>query len=74
MSRPFALSGLILAAVVLGGCSWTLDDRGDDTPLGRLDRSERARAEAARTHPDCRDDRADRDDQQDGCRDVVRRD
>ena len=49
-------------------------DRPEEaTSIGTLERAERARTEAGRMHPDCRDNRTDRDRQPEGCEVVVRR-
>ena len=76
MIRSLVLSVLILSAVASGGCTWRMDRpmQEETTSVGTLERADRAREEAGRMHPDCRDVRADRRDQQDGCREVVRRD
>lgn len=76
MSRTLAISGLMLVAVAVGGCTYVIN-RGhqDELPTaGSLERTEQARASADRMHPACRDSRADRDDQPEGCDRVVRRD
>ena len=74
MIRILALSGLMLAAPAVGGCALRYDRAEETTGVGSLERAERARAEAARMHPECRDERKDRDDQPEGCETVVRRD
>jgi hypothetical protein len=74
MIRTLVLSGLILSAAAAGGCTWRFDPRVEETTsVGTLERAERARARADRMHPACRDGRADRDDQPEGCDVVVRR-
>ena len=74
MSRSLALFALTTASVALAGCAFEYPRAEETATAGSLDRAERARAEAARMHPACRDDRSDRDDQPEGCDKVVRRD
>jgi hypothetical protein len=74
MIRSLVISGLMLAALAAGGCTLRYDRAEETTGAGSLERAERARAEAARMHPECRDERSDRDDQPEGCKTVVRRD
>ena len=74
MSRGLVLSILTAASVAVGGCAFEYPRAEETATAGSLDRAERARAEADRMHPACRDDRSDRDDQPEGCEKVVRRD
>ena len=74
MMRGLVLSSLMLAALAAGGCAMRHDRDEETTTAGTLERAERARAEATRMHPDCRDERTDRDRQPEGCEIVVRRD
>ncbi|HYC99317.1 hypothetical protein [Brevundimonas sp.] len=74
MSRGLVLAGLMAASVAVGGCAFSFGREEETTTAGSLDRAERARSEADRMHPACRDSRADRDDQPEGCETVVRRD
>lgn len=74
MSRMLILAGMALAFMGAGACSFRPITPETASPIGSLDRAEHSRSEAGRMHPDCRDNRADRRDQQDGCREVVRRD
>ena len=73
MIRSLVLYGVMLAALAAGGCSLRYDRAEETTSVGSLDRAERARAEVARMHPECRDNRTDRDDQIEACETVVRR-
>ncbi|QDH73181.1 hypothetical protein [Brevundimonas sp. M20] len=74
MIRALALSGLMLTASVVGGCTFRPITPEVGSPMGDMDRAERARDRNDRNHPACRDDRSERDDQPDGCDRVVRRD
>lgn len=76
MIRSLILCAVMMSAAATGGCAWRLDRpmQEETTSVGTLERAERARSEAGRMHPDCRDERSDRRDQQDGCREVARRD
>ena len=76
MIRTLTLSGLMLAAMAVGGCTFKINPGHQDetATAGSLERAERARSAADRMHPACRDSRADRDDQPEGCETVVRRD
>jgi len=75
VSRTLILSCLALAAVTAGGCSYRYDPRVEETTsIGTLERAERARSALDRMHPACRDSRADRDQQPEGCDVLVRRD
>ena len=74
MISRVALTGLLAASVLASGCSFRLPRPESSTPVGALDRAEAARSRGERMHPACRDERADRRDQNDGCSDVVRRD
>ena len=74
MIRGLALTGLLASAVLAGGCTWRMSPPEEASPIGSLERAERARTDAARMHPDCRDERADRKDQSEACREVARRD
>lgn len=73
MIRALALSGLMLTASVVGGCTFRPIEPEARSPMGDLDRAERKRDRNDRNHPACRDDRSERDDQPDGCDRVVRR-
>ena len=75
MIRAPALFGLILAAVSVGGCQTVFRpiEPEANSPMGQLERSERARDRTDRNHPACRSDRSQRDDQPEGCERVVRR-
>ena len=73
MIRALVLSGLVLAAVAVGGCAFTFNRPEEVTSVGTLERAERARTEAGRMHPACRDDRTNREHQPEGCEVVVRR-
>ncbi|WP_332678282.1 hypothetical protein [Brevundimonas sp.] len=73
MIRILVLSGVMLTALAAGGCALRYDRAEETTSVGSLDRAERARAEAARMHPECRDERTDRDRQPEGCETVVRK-
>ncbi len=75
MSRILALSGVMAAALVVGGCTWRLNPPAveEATSAGTLERAERARTQTGRMHPECRDNRTDRDHQPEGCEAVVRR-
>lgn len=75
MIRSLALSGVILAALATGGCTYRFDQEVEETTsIGTLERGERARTAADRMHPACLDGRTDRDQQPEGCEVVVRRD
>ena len=74
MISRLALSGMLAASVLASGCTFRLPKPDASTPVGALDRAEAARSRGERMHPACRDERADRRDQNDGCSDVVRRD
>lgn len=75
MTRALILSGLILSAAGTAGCTWRYDPpmQEETTSIGTLERVERARDRAGRMHPECRDNRTDRDQQSEGCDAVVRR-
>ena len=74
MSRAGILSCVVLSVVAVGGCAWRFDRPMEEetTSVGSLERAERARTEAGRRHPECRDDRADRDRRPEGCKAVSR--
>ena len=74
MSRGFIIAGVMAASVAASGCAFNFPREEERTSENSLDRAERARSEADRMHPACRDGRADRDDQPEGCETVVRRD
>jgi len=76
MIRPLVLSGVTLAALAAGGCQTIFRpiEPEASSPMGRMERAERARERTDRDHPACRSDRSERDDQPEGCEAVVRRD
>ena len=76
MIRALTLACVVLSAVAAGGCTWRLTPPAveETTSVGTLERAEQARTQAGRMHPACRDSRADRDRQPEGCETVVRRD
>ena len=76
MSRIVALSALMLAALAAGGCQMIFRpiEPEASTPMGQFERAEQARERSDRSHPACRSDRSERDDQPEGCELVVRRD
>jgi len=76
MIRALALSGLMLTAPVVGGCQMIFGPIEPEahSPMGGMERAERARERTDRMHPACRAERSDRDDQPEGCEKVVRRD
>lgn len=55
MIRALALSGLMLAAVAVGGCETVFQPPVLDeaSPIERMDRAEGERQRAPRTHPEC---------------------
>ncbi|RZJ41267.1 MAG: hypothetical protein EON86_10790 [Brevundimonas sp.] len=75
MIRTLVLSGLMLAALSVGGCQTVFRPIQPEagSPMGNMDRAERARERNDRNHPACRSDRSERDDQPEGCDRVVRR-
>ena len=75
MIRTLVLSGLILSATAVSGCTWRYDPPmvEETTSVGTLERAERARTAAGRMHPAGRDSRTDRDQQPEGCDAVARR-
>ena len=75
MIRALVLSGLMLAALSVGGCQTVFRpiEPEASSPMGGMERAERARERNDRNHPACRSDRSERDDQPEGCERVVRR-
>ena len=75
MRSAVALSGLLAASFLAGGCSFLPSDLRPEatSSAGSLERAENSRSRADRMHPACRDQRVDRDDQNDGCSEVARR-
>ena len=55
MIRALTLSGLVLAAPVVGACNMIFEPIQPEvsSPMGRMDRAESERQRASRTHPDC---------------------
>ena len=68
------LAGLFVCAMAASACTFEPTTVDGATPMSRMERSEDARARDARSHPECRDSRIDRDDQNDVCPIVGRAD
>ena len=73
MRKLAVLITMLTLAPALGGCVFVINRGSDEVDVHSVDRTEQARAREARMHPACRDSRADRDDQPEGCDRVVRR-
>lgn len=75
MIRALALSGLMLATLLAGGCHTVFRPIEPEarSPMGEFERAEQSRTRTDRNHPACRSDRSERDDQPEGCDRVVRR-
>ena len=74
MRKLAVLITILTLAPALGGCVFVINRGGSDEVDARsVERTEQARVREARMHPACRDSRADRDDQPEGCEAVARR-